>query len=60
MEKIVKEYLEHQYDRALLQHPEEWPESMDECFPTIIQEVGELAAEVHDGNEFGAMEEAAP
>lgn len=59
MEEIVKEYLEHEYDRALLQHPEEWSESMEECLPLIVQEVGELAAEINNGNEFGAMEEAA-
>lgn len=59
MEPIVKEYIEHQYDRALLKHPEAWSESMEECLPIIIQELGELAAEVNDGNEYGAMEEAA-
>lgn len=59
MELIVKEFIEHQYDRALLKHPEAWSESMDECLPVIVEEVGELACEILNGDEYGAMEEAA-
>lgn len=59
MEAIVKQYIQHEYDRAILQHPEEWPGNMSLCLPTIIQEVGELAAEIANENDYGAMEEAA-
>lgn len=59
MEPIVKGYLDNQYNRALCQHPDSWPIEMEACLPIIVQEVGELAAEVMAGNEYGAMEEAA-